>query len=464
MKNVHKKRMAIIAGYFKGETCGLLGPQAAATVIQDNTDYECIVIAVSRDDNREILKKATADYFGPHKPVIGFSTLHGREDLFRLAGELKDAGAVTFLAGPQADVDFLGEKEWQDYSHRFRGVSHCFSFCVHGPAEQIIPVLKNLDEKNIQSGRGVIFRDTYCRMHRNPEDSWNEKYLMRVRWDTIYRIDERGLVPHTVKTGQVLQQIGCPYANRKSWVEIDYPASFSERFTHKVQIPVNGCSFCDIAADKGFFGSLSMDAVISQIQSLPETSEGRKIPCELINENPLPALPLLLSEVEARGIKLSQVNLILRADWLLRGAEDLKKALHIAGKNGFKIAASSVGFESLNDDILRNLNKGVCVEDNLEAIALMRQLKEEYSQEWLYSNSEGSLHGFIHPTPWDTEEGSAEMRGLMGRYFLPHDILPPRSTPLIIHHASWLGDWIREIERRESICFRRNCSVIEWWE
>jgi len=45
-----------------------------------------------------------------------------------------------------------------------------------------------------------------------------------------------------------------------------------------------------------------------------------------------------------------------------------------------------------------------------------------------------------------------------------NDILPPHSTPLIIHHASGLGRWIREIEGREEIWFKRYGSIIGWWE
>ena len=42
--------MVIITSYFAGGTYGLLGPQMAATVIQDNTSYECIVVAVAREE------------------------------------------------------------------------------------------------------------------------------------------------------------------------------------------------------------------------------------------------------------------------------------------------------------------------------------------------------------------------------------------------------------------------------
>ncbi|RLB28755.1 MAG: hypothetical protein DRG66_03095, partial [Deltaproteobacteria bacterium] len=105
-----KKRMVIIASYFAGETYGLLGPQMAATIIRENTPYDCIVIAVAREDDKALLSKAMADYFAMERPIIGFSTLSGREDLFSLAKELKAEGSLTILAGPQANVDYLGEK------------------------------------------------------------------------------------------------------------------------------------------------------------------------------------------------------------------------------------------------------------------------------------------------------------------------------------------------------------------
>jgi hypothetical protein len=47
------------------------------------------------------------------------------------------------------------------------------------------------------------------------------------------------------------------------------------------------------------------------------------------------------------------------------------------------------------------------------------------------------------------------------RFF--EDILPEHSTPLIIHHASYLGDWIRQIESTTSITFSREGTWIEWW-
>jgi hypothetical protein len=457
-------KAAIIASYFSGETYGLLGPQMAATIIRENTPFDCIIIAVTRDDDKILLKKALADYFGGARPIIGFSTLSGRSDLFSFAGELKDEGAVTILAGPQADVDYLGEKNWQDYPHRFPGLSNYFSFSMHGPAEQAIDLIQNLDQKGWRENHGLLYLNKYQKIIHNPKINWDEQFLSKVSWDNIYRLEKSTLVPHKISTGQVLQQIGCPYAARQKSIEIDYPAFMSNGDKNKVRLHLKGCSFCDVALDKGFYGALGMNAVIDQILCLPETTDGRKIPFELINENPLPGLPALLGEARSKGINLSQINLTMRADWLIKGNEHLRKALQLAENMEMRIILTSIGFESFDDMILRNLHKGVNVETNLKAVNLMRQLKDDFPSHFGYLRNEGGNHGFIHPTPWDSKKTSVNIQKVIDSYALSADILPNHSTPLIIHHASALGDWIREIERREGVLFKRYDSIIGWWD
>jgi len=456
--------MAIIASFFKDETYGLLGPQMAATVIQDNTSYACIVIAVTREDDKTSIKKALADYFGKERPIIGFSALSGREDLFSLARELRKEGAITILAGPQANVDFIGEQGWQNHAHRFKGLSENFNFGLHGPAEQVIPLLDSLDRNDRPEIPGLLVVDQDGFARQNSPKGWNEKYLRKVCWDNIYKLEKGGLVPLNITTGQVLQHIGCPYAGRSREAEIDYPASISGRQSKKIKFQFRGCSFCDVAVDKGFYGKLDMETVINQIRCLPQAQDGRKIPFELINENPLPVLPDLLKEVHQQDIKLSQVNLTLRADWFIYGHAHFKQALRMAGELEIYVLLSSIGFESFDDTILRNLNKGLNAEKNIAAIRLMRQLKEEFPNQIGYSSREGAIHGFIHPTAWDTRETEANIQKTIYLYGLQNDILPPHSTPLIIHHASGLGNWIREVEHREKLWFRRYGSIIGWWE
>jgi hypothetical protein len=460
------KKMAVITSYFKGEAYGLLGPQMAATIIEDHSSCECIVIAVAREDDKAILKMVLADYFAAQRPIIGFSALSGREDLFSLAGELRAEGAITILAGPQANVDFSGERGWRNHPHRFKGFEECFDFGLQGPAEQVVPLLSRLDKDDGSPLPipGLLYPGTDGIVRQNPPQKWDPSYLGKVRWDNIYRITKDGIALLKVGTGQVLQHIGCPHASRITETQIDYPASIRQGRGQKIKLSLKGCSFCDVAVDKGFHGPLHRETVIAQIQCLPQTPDGRKIPFELINENPLPALSGLLQEVHSRNIGISQINLTLRADGLISGLQHLKTALNMAEKMGIYVLLSSIGFESFDNRILRNLNKGLSVETNLQAIRLIRQLKEEFPHRFGYSSREGANHGFIHPTAWDTEESAAEIQKTIYLYGLQNDILPPHSTPLIIHHASGLAGWIREIERRERCWFKRYGTVIGWWD
>lgn len=464
INSTERRKMAIIASYFAGETYGLLGPQMAGTVIQENTAYDCIVIAVAREYDKHNLNTALYNYFGSQRPVIGFSTLAGRPDLFSLARGLKDEGAITILAGPQADVDYMGETSQQDNPHRFPGLSKHFSFSLHGPAEQAVSLLENLDGDIWKDTPGLIYLDDTKRVIRNPRKAWEERFLRRVNWDNIYTIAHSDLVPLRISIAQVLQHIGCPHAARGKWVDIDYPISLNKKKDQKVKVFLRGCSFCDVAVDKGFHGALDTETVMAQIRCLPDMPDGRKIPFELINENPLPGLPRLLREMNKNDLTTSQINLILRADWLISGEKHLRQALSLAKNMGAQILLASVGFESFDNRILANLNKGLDLETNLRAIRIMRELKHEFGPEFRYSRKDGAIHGFIHPTPWDTEDISASIQKTIDQYTLPADILPDHSIPLIIHHASGLGDWIREIEEREGVQFKRYDSIIGWWQ
>jgi len=458
--------MVILANYVDTEASyGLLGPQMAATIIQDNTDYGCLVIAVGHDFDKSQMKKTIAQLGGNDRPVVGFSNLGGRSDLWSLARELKSDGAITIMGGPQADVDFIGEVGWEGYPHRFSGVRDSFTYALRGPAEQLIPLLNSGFKEEPDQISGLVFtRDGHC--YPNSHEKWNGDFLGKVDWSNLYRLGPSGIEPISVTTAQVVQQIGCPYAAKPVTVNIDYPSTLmSKPFTKKseLSIELQGCSFCDVARDKGFSGNLILDNVLAQVINLPEDTDGRKIPFELINEAPLPSLPQLLSAIRQRGIKIAQINLVTRADWLITAEEKLREALEIARDMNVRILLSSVGFESFVNLILKNLNKGYPVDTNLAAIRLMRQLKEEFAENWFYTPDDGAGHGFIHPTVWDSMETKREMNAVIFAYSLNRDILPNQSTPLIIHHASALGEWVRELEMREGIELKRAGSIIEWW-
>ena len=456
--------MVILSSYSSGASYGLLGPQMAATIIQETSPYDCIVIAVTRDNDLAKLSRAIDSYFGPQTPIIGFSLLGGGTNLITLAESMKRSGAITLLAGPQAEVDFKGEPDQINFPHRFKGYRNAFSFALQGPAEQMRPYLVDAIQSNQIHLPGFSFQNARGRIESTPMQPLDRHYLGTVNWGNLFQLDGATFKAIKPSSAQVLQQIGCPYARRTQAVDIEYPTALAAPGTRSIRFDAAGCSFCDVAIDKGFHGRIDLETVLSQIKCLPGTGEGRKIPFELINENPLPTLSNLLQATTVEELKLSEIHLTLRADWLLHGESHLSTALNQASKMNLRIVLASVGFESFDNRLLDQLNKGLSVETNLAAVQLIRQLKREYRDVFGYLRHEGGNHGFIHPTPWDTPETQAKIQEVIATHNLAEDILPNHSTPLIIHHASTLGNWIRSIETAIGKRFPRQNSWIAWWE
>jgi hypothetical protein len=103
------------------------------------------------------------------------------------------------------------------------------------------------------------------------------------------------------------------------------------------------------------------------------------------------------------------------------------------------------------------------VADIAKCVETLRRLKDKFEKHFLYRRDEGANHGFIRPTPWDDGETLQEIDRNIFLHRLFEDILPECSTPLIIHHASYLGDWIRQIESTTGVTFSREGTWIEWW-
>jgi hypothetical protein len=170
-----------------------------------------------------------------------------------------------------------------------------------------------------------------------------------------------------------------------------------------------------------------------------------------------------MEDAQRHDIKLSQINLVCRVDDINTHASDLVEILSLARSQDIKIMFSSIGFESFSDRLLQYFCKGITVEDIVKCVETLRRLKDRYGTTLLYRRQEGANHGFIRPTPWDDSETMQETdRNIfLHRFF--EDILPEHSTPLIIHHGSYLGDWIRQIESTTGITFSREGTWIEWW-
>jgi hypothetical protein len=390
--------------------------------------------ATSRPKNREFLL--------PGQKIVAFSHLCGRKDLLQFIQDLKQKGFTTILGGPQARQDYVGEPEADAYPHRFSGLKSIIDMAVQGPVEGL-----RSEHPGMRDG---LF-----------EYPWINNIFLEVDWSNIYTFSDT-LKKLEVKMGQVLNTIGCAYACKRQTVILPPPTDLRETGVPELEVRTEGCIFCDVSRDKGYHGTLDSDRLMAQIRGLPEV-DGRKIAFELIDEYPIRSLGKLLEDAKRHGISLSQVNLVCRVDDIHTHATDLAEILSLARSQDIRIMFSSIGFESFCDRLLQYFCKGITVKDIVKCVETLRSLKDRYGSTLLYRRDEGANHGFIRPTPWDDSETMQETdRNIfLHRFF--EDILPEHSTPLIIHHASYLGDWIRQIESATNIVFSREGTWIEWW-
>jgi hypothetical protein len=425
-----------------GEPHGLLGAQVAATFFQRKLSIPSIVVGIERNFSKERLLRFVNEYYTGKQRIAAFSHLCGRKDLMKLIQELKQVGFITLLGGPQSRQDYVGEPDTDSHPHRFSGLKSTVDIAVQGPVD-------GLRSEHL----GI-----YDRLLGFP---WTNNIFLEVDWSNLYTFSDT-LGKLDVKMGQVLNTIGCAYASRPQTISLPQPTDLREKGIPELQVRSEGCIFCDVSRDKGYHGAVGRDRLITQIAGLPDV-DGRKIPFELIDEYPIRSLGKLIEDTERHEIKLSQINLVCRVDDINAHASDLVEILSLARNQDIRIMFSSIGFESFCDRLLQYFCKGMTVEDIVKCVETLRRLKDRYDGTFLYRRDEGANHGFIRPTPWDDSETMQEMdRNIfLHRFF--EDILPEHSTPLIIHHASYLGDWIRQIESTTGITFSREGTWIEWW-
>jgi hypothetical protein len=431
----------ILITHHTGEPHGILGVQTACTYLTENLNMPSIVVGIERHFSKELFLKFLDDYYKGKERIIGFSHLCGRKDLMDLIGAVKERDFFTILGGPQAEKDYYGEPDSICYATRFKGLHKEIDLAIQGPVHY-------LKQEDLQLKTGCL------------NFPWGKNIALRVDWDNLYTFTDK-LRKVELKTAQVLNSIGCPYAKKKNTVKLPLPDTIKERSLF-IDVESYGCIFCDVSRDKGFHGRIDRDIVLAQIKALPEEN-GRKISFEIIDEYPINSLKQIIDDAAEAGIELSRIELVCRIDDINTHVDSLIEALTIAGERQIKIMFSSIGFESFNNKILSFFNKGITVDDIIKCVETLRRLKSRFGNSMLYRSDEGANHGFIHPTPWDDYETMSENNMNITMYRLFDDILPSYSVPLIIHHSSYLGDWIRRIESELKVAFKRDGTWIEWW-
>lgn len=222
----------------------------------------------------------------------------------------------------------------------------------------------------------------------------------------------------------VVAGTGCPYSRAtKSSVTYDIGQTINrlgyeitgtalEQLEKIFNRHAHGCSFCvfQLQEHKSHGVSSTTDILVKQAQHLSETHNTSAFSIQ--TENPFPSLNAFIQEVLDRGIPLDFVSVRSRPDTLLRKKTVLINALEQARERDFHFSIEEVGFESFVEEELGLFNKGIELTTNLQALKLLREIKEEYKT----NVSVHVGHGMILFHPWTTLDSLSENLRVMAEY------------------------------------------------
>lgn len=194
--------------------------------------------------------------------------------------------------------------------------------------------------------------------------------------------------------------IGCPYL-----VDAARQAPFAGLELDRDKVQTKGCTFC--LDNTGTYAASSEEETIArwlaQLRALRIDRAEQPLEVLLIDERPHPFLPRLFREIAADP-SLGSIELLIksRVDWLFEFEAAIAEACREAEPSGSKVHIYLVGFESFDPATLALFNKGSSAEDNVRAIALLRDLARRFPR--AFEHERLRAHGFVAFTPWTTPE------------------------------------------------------------
>jgi hypothetical protein len=193
---------------------------------------------------------------------------------------------------------------------------------------------------------------------------------------------------------------GCPFLLDASKSPI-----FADLGADPAKVQMKGCTFC--LDNTGSYAMPTEDAVLeawlSQLRRIRAESPGAR-EILLTDERPHPYLPGLFRAL-LREPDLGPIELMFksRVDWLLEFADGpLAEAAALAEQGGSLLHLYLIGFESFDPFHLELFNKGSTVDDNVQAIAKVRELGARFPRSFEYRRYRA--HGIVLFTPWTTPE------------------------------------------------------------
>ena len=191
---------------------------------------------------------------------------------------------------------------------------------------------------------------------------------------------------------------GCPFL-------LDTAANPAYAGVNLEGVQRKGCAYC--LDNTGAYALPSTDEIVAawmaQLTAL-RAHRGALTEVLVADERPHPHFPALMRALADRpdlhGIRFLWKS---RVDWLVQFADGpLTEACELAAASRSVLDLYLIGFENFANSALQRMNKGVTVEDNLRAIAVVEALGERFAQAFRWQDSKG--HGIILFGPWTTPD------------------------------------------------------------
>lgn len=286
---------------------------------------------------------------------------------------------------------------------RFDGQRSPFDFVLTAPGRRAMT--RSAREWN--EGRDV---PRVAELLRRTDDGWRGAALVarlppegRVEdatfWPDVHYVVPEGEWRPDADAWHLCVNPGCPYGKRLDdnahFAGLALPSGTSAR----------GCSFCEEGGDyEGAPAGPTLDSLIHQLAYIvARAPHARFILLERAVFRFLArflrrAHALLSSSGRTRG--RPEFYVTARTDELVREEAHLREALDVAREVGLDVRLYLVGFENFSQIELDRFNKGVSVETQLAALAVVHRLEAAYAD--VFSATREASHGFLLFTPWTT--------------------------------------------------------------
>jgi hypothetical protein len=205
--------------------------------------------------------------------------------------------------------------------------------------------------------------------------------------------DVPGVPRRTLEQFYLRGNLGCPYSKRYSDRDA---ASYLPKERKRVRL--RGCNFCSSGGDYRRLADHDVMAAHLADRIAWLARHAPSITRYVIGDTyPMPYLGELVRRIDTRH---KEILVQTRPDWLLRMRDEIESLLPSLEARELTLALYLIGFENFSQAELDRLDKGLTVEQNERAIALLYALEARHPR--AFSARKYASHGFLLFNPWTT--------------------------------------------------------------